>query len=146
MDQVVLTVRLERIRVREVKENVEDFLEIPRSRHSNPVRAHNGLRRERADVRLQRADQTVRAPAEQQLEAVYHQVLLRADVDGRAPSIPSAVVEPRVQLGAHESDDYVLRIFAHFYPIFYIKRDSTHSGPDPRTDLNLLRKKDLRSI
>ena len=108
VDEIVLLVRSERIRPREVVQGAVDLLEIPRVIQGERVETHLGFGRDRAEI----CDHLVGEPAElrlgQEFESSDEQVFLAAERDAWAPLGP-AVRTATVEGAAEDADRDVLR-------------------------------------
>jgi len=108
VDEIVLLVRAERIRAREVVKSAVDLLEIPRVVQSQRVETDLGLGRDRAEIGDDLVGEAAELCLRQELESPDEQVFLAAERDAWSPLAP-AVRTATVEGAAEDADRDVLR-------------------------------------
>ena len=105
MDEVVLSLRVERVGLREVGECGEDLDELPRIGHVDPVEVDRRVWRDLQDVVAQQPGERDMAGLMEELESVYDEVIVLEDGHCRPPLLPSSGRLSSVERGTDETDD-----------------------------------------
>jgi hypothetical protein len=108
VDEQLLVVGLPS-RAGDAPQDVVDLLEVPGVLQLDGHRLDRRLRRDRADICDDGAQQPLVLALVEQLEAVDAQVLLLADRHGRAPLLPAPGAAAGVEDGPQQAQDYALR-------------------------------------